>query len=98
MRPKEITIAELKKHLKNPQEVTLLDVREKDEYDEDHIEGVQLIPLGHLQTKLDKIPKDKPVMCICRSGSRSMYATMMLSQAGFDAYNVTGGMMAYRYD
>lgn len=95
---KQITANELKKKFTKTCKCTLLDVREKYEWQEDHIEGAKLIPLAELQSRVNEIPKENPVMCICRSGSRSMYATMMLSQAGFDAYNVTGGMMAYRYD
>ncbi len=93
---KQITAKELLKKYGKECQCTLLDVREDYEYEEDHIEGAKLLPLGELQFRMDEIPKGKPVFVICRSGSRSAYATMMLSQLGYDAYIVAGGMMAFR--
>jgi len=80
-------------------EVHLLDVREPDELTDPelgHVEGVQNIPLGQLRERLSEVPKDKPVVSVCRSGRRSGQATVILAKAGWtDVANLTGGMIAW---
>jgi len=76
----------------------VLDVREPEEFagPMGHIEGAQLIPLGHLAANLDAIPTDRPVVTVCRSGGRSAQAYMMLKKHGIDRVaNLTGGMMRW---
>lgn len=76
--------------------ITVVDVREDWEYDEGHIEGAQLIPLGTLRDRVDEIPTDQPVVLVCRSGNRSGQAFRFLQQQGFDnVHNMTGGMLAW---
>jgi len=53
--------------VKDSEDVYLLDVREQWEYDEAHIPGVTLLPLGEVAGRLDEIPRDKEVIVICRS-------------------------------
>lgn len=80
----------------NP-DVVLIDVREQYEYDEGHIPGVTLIPLGTIPNRLDEIPTDKEVVFVCRSGNRSNQATQFLQQQGFDnVHNMLGGMNAWQ--
>jgi rhodanese-related sulfurtransferase len=77
----------------------LLDVRENGEYVEGHAPGSTLIPLGQLPQRLQEIDgyKNKPVVVICHSGSRSAKAAKLLEQAGFSAVsNVQGGMVAWK--
>jgi rhodanese-related sulfurtransferase len=77
----------------------LLDVREENEYAEEHAPGSTLIPLGQLPQRLQEIEgyKNKQVAVICRSGSRSAKALKVLEQAGFStAVNVEGGMIAWQ--
>ncbi len=79
----------------NP-DVVLIDVREQYEYDEGHIPGITLIPLGTIPNRLDEIPTDKQVVFVCRSGNRSNQATEFLQQQGFDnVHNMLGGMNAW---
>lgn len=75
----------------------LLDVRSSQEYKHDgHIAGAHLIPLGELPSKLAQLPRDRTVVCICRSGARSSAALNQLAQAGFtDIRNLSGGMMGW---
>ena len=76
----------------NP-EVVIIDVREPFEYDEGHIPGAQLIPLGTIPDRINEIPTDKTVIAVCRSGNRSGQATEYLRQQGFDnVHNMNGGM------
>lgn len=76
--------------------VLLIDVREQFEYDEGHIPGITLMPLGTIPNRLDEIPTDKEVIFVCRSGNRSNQATQFLQQQGFDnVHNMLGGMNAW---
>jgi len=79
--------------------VTILDVRDAAELSGDlgRIEGSLHIPLGELRGRIDDVPRDKPVVAVCRSGKRSAQAVVILSQAGVrDAANVAGGMLRWR--
>ena len=78
--------------------VHLLDVRREEELSGElgHVEGVQHVPLDALRERLEEVPKDKPVVAVCRSGRRSAMATQILRKAGWDAANLTGGMLRWR--
>lgn len=73
----------------------LLDVREPSEFSEGHIPGAQLIPLGQLAQKMNTLSREREIICICRSGSRSGSAARQLASAGFTALNMNGGMSAW---
>lgn len=75
----------------------ILDVREPEEWQEFHMPGATLIPLGELSSRLNEIPKDRPIVVVCRSGNRSAQGRDILLDAGFK--NVTsmgGGMKQWR--
>jgi glyoxylase-like metal-dependent hydrolase (beta-lactamase superfamily II)/rhodanese-related sulfurtransferase len=79
--------------------VQILDVREVDEFTGPlgHIEGAVLIPLGELAGRAEELTKDRPIVAVCRAGSRSAQATAILQQAGFsDVANLNGGMLRWR--
>jgi sulfur dioxygenase len=62
-----------------------------------HISGAVLISLGELAERAGELSKDRPVVAVCRAGSRSAQATTILTQAGFkDVANLTGGMLRWR--
>jgi len=74
-------------------DAVLLDVRTAEEYAAGHVPGVQLIPLQELERRLDEVPRDKPVLVICRSGNRSAQAVKLLRDKGFaNVRNFSGGM------
>jgi rhodanese-related sulfurtransferase len=73
----------------------LVDVRQPEEWNAGHIAGATLIPLGELAGRAGEIPSDGPVVVVCRSGNRSGMATEALRAAGYDAYNLEGGMIAW---
>ena len=75
--------------------VTLLDTRTRGEYRYGHIDGFINIPLNSLRKHLDEIDKSKPVYVTCHVGLRGYVATRILSQNGFDAYNLSGGYKLY---
>lgn len=83
----------------NHKNAFVLDVREPDEYKAGHLLNAQLIPLGKLNERIGELAKykDKPVIVVCRSGNRSGTACVTLGKQGFtQAYNLTGGMMAWQ--
>jgi sulfur dioxygenase len=80
-------------------ELTLVDVREPKELDGElgAIEGTVHLPLGELRARLAEVPKDKPVIAICRSGKRSAQACSILEKGGFTSVaNLAGGMIRWR--
>jgi len=75
--------------------VTLLDVRTGEEYERGHIEGTVHIPVDELREHLEELEPKKPVYVNCQSGLRSYIACRILTQNGFDAYNLAGGYRLY---
>ena len=63
----------------------LVDVREKDEYEESHLEGAINIPYTTILDKIDEYATDKDSVIIvyCKSGKRSGIAAKSLSEAGY---------------
>lgn len=83
--------------VKDREDVFVIDVREQWEYDEAHIPGVTLIPMGEVANRLAEIPTDKEVIVTCRSGNRSGQITDFLRQQGFDnVHNMDGGILAWQ--
>lgn len=71
----------------------MLDVREQSEWDQFHIAGATLIPLGSLPDQLDKLPKDKTIVVYCRTGHRSASGRDVLLKAGFtNVTSMAGGI------
>lgn len=87
-----VLVATLAGHEK---EVFLLDVREPDEFEEAHIEGSVLIPLGSLPRRVAEVPKDRQVVVVCAVGGRSANATFWLREQGIEAVNLHGGMRSW---
>ena len=73
----------------------IVDVREPREYEEGHIAGDRLIPLGDLTGAAGTIDRDRPVVFVCRVGGRSAMAANAFRRAGYDAYTMTGGMVEW---
>jgi len=79
--------------------VRVVDVREPNEFSGPlgHIRGATLVPLGELAAKAKELPTDKPIVAVCRAGSRSAQATTILQQTGFkEVANLIGGMLRWR--
>ncbi|HET7189068.1 MAG TPA: rhodanese-like domain-containing protein [Gemmatimonadaceae bacterium] len=76
--------------------VTLLDVRNRSEWDEGHLPGARLIPLPELASRLDELRGLGSIAVHCQGGSRSAVAASLLRAAGFDdVVNVEGGYSAW---
>ncbi|MDP4300408.1 MBL fold metallo-hydrolase [Leptothrix discophora] len=79
--------------------IQLLDVREAAEFHDalGHIDGARLLPLSELATRLGELEKDRPVVTVCRSGTRSAQASVLLAKAGFpQVANLGGGLLRWR--
>ncbi len=77
--------------------VVFIDVREQSEWDSFHIPGTTLIPLGQLANRLKEIPKDRPVVVVCRSGNRSQQGRDILKQAGYtNVTSMAGGVTSWK--
>lgn len=93
----EITVQELQKKIENGENVFLLDVREHFEKYQSDIahENTMLIPMRELPHRIDDLEEkqDQPIVCLCRSGSRSADACQMLKNKGFNnVKNLKGGI------
>jgi rhodanese-related sulfurtransferase len=73
----------------------VIDVRRDYEYEAGHLPGARHIELNDLTTNADSVPKDRPVVFYCRSGNRSGMAAEAFGQAGYDAHNLDGGILAW---
>jgi rhodanese-related sulfurtransferase len=75
--------------------IQLIDVRQTHEHEAGRIAGGRLIELGNLTAEAQTVDQDRPVVFYCRSGARSAMATQAFSEAGFEAHNMAGGMLAW---
>lgn len=81
-------------------ELVILDVRTKEEYDNGHIPGAKLIPLNVLSMKLFELNeyKDKPILVYCASGGRSPRAVDTLVNSSFKhIYHLNRGLSSWKY-
>jgi NADPH-dependent 2,4-dienoyl-CoA reductase/sulfur reductase-like enzyme/rhodanese-related sulfurtransferase len=76
----------------------ILDVREPFELAVESVPGAVNIPLGQLRTRLGELPMNREIHVVCRSGGRAYYATRILLQNGFNARNVSGGMLSLAHN
>ena len=82
---------------RDPETFTLLDVRQPEEYAQEHIPGAKLVPLGELPDRIGELDRTRATIVYCRSGKRAGSATGLLMNAGFDdVWNLTGGMLAWQ--
>ena len=66
----------------------IVDVRTAGEYKTGHIKGSRNVPVDQIKSKVSELKKlGKPVITVCRSGSRSAMAKSILSSAGIEVYN-----------
>ena len=76
----------------------LIDVRQPEEYEIEHIPGARLIVLGTLDDTLHQLPKDRDLIFYCHSGMRSRVAGDHFAEKGFDPdriYSLMGGISAW---
>ncbi len=91
-----ITAEEAHERIRSEKAPLILDVRRPDEFRAGHIKGAKLIPLNELVQRMNELPQDRELLCVCRSGSRSGAAVGQLSRAGYTAWNLRGGMISWQ--
>ena len=96
---KSLDVAQAREYVqkKPPDELTLLDVRQPNEYEAGHIPGARLIPLPDILSRLDEIDSNKTTVVYCAVGGRSRVAAQMIAAQGFsEVYNLSGGFKAWK--
>lgn len=95
----EVTVDDVKARLANGQRPVLLDVREREEYREGHLEGALALPRGFLEMRVEEAVPDKsaPVVAYCAGGVRSLIAARTLQEMGYtDVRSMAGGYTAWK--
>ena len=92
----EISTTELRELLSQKTDAILIDVREQEEYDQEHIPGSKLLPLSTWPDAITSLPKDATYFVHCQKGMRSARAQDYMLNTGFhDVTNIAGGMDAW---
>ena len=73
----------------------LVDVREDYEWETGHIPGARHVELSAVAASAPTIERDAPVVFVCRVGGRSLMAAQAFRRAGYDAYSLAGGVLAW---
>lgn len=81
--------------LRDAGEAELIDVRTDHEWGAGHLAGARHLEVNELTAQAESIPKDRPVVFVCRGGGRSGMAAQAFREAGWDAYSMAGGMAAW---
>ena len=93
--PREISVADASNM--RDEGAFILDVRQPEEWNESHIPGATLIPLGELASRVNEVPKDQEVVVVCRSGNRSQQGRDILLAAGFEKVtSMAGGINQWK--
>jgi adenylyltransferase/sulfurtransferase len=96
----ELTVQQVNESLRNNgKSAVLLDVREKDEWREGHLEGAISLPRGFLEIKVENsVPdKDTPIIAYCAGGVRSLLAAKIMREMGYqNVASMAGGYSAWK--
>lgn len=92
----EISPEEAHRRLQGDPAPLIVDVRQPIETRSGSVPGAVLIPLTEFGRRLAELPRDRPILTICRSGHRSPLAARQLKRAGYDVTNVSGGTLAWQ--
>ncbi len=95
--PDEVTVQDMKKALDNPSlNIKVVDVREPDEYEIAHVDGVPLLPLSQINERFTELDPNQQYYLHCKAGVRSLKALHFLRQQGFKYLkSVKGGIGAW---
>lgn len=91
-------VDEVLQRLTRKEAITILDVREHDEWESGHIPNAKHIPLMELPSRLAELNPDEEIVVVCHSGGRSHHACEYLAHMGYNVVNMLGGMSVWRGD
>jgi len=91
-----ISAREAYRRLQEDASVVIVDVRQPIETRSGTVPGAVLIPLTEFAGRMEELPRDRPILTICRSGHRSPLAARQLKRAGYQVTNVAGGTLAWQ--
>ncbi|MGH7858292.1 MAG: molybdopterin-synthase adenylyltransferase MoeB [Candidatus Binatia bacterium] len=95
----ELSVSEVKAKLDRGEPFLLLDVREKEEYRDGHLEGAVSLPRGFLEIRVEDAVPDhsKPIVAYCAGGVRSLIAAKTLREMGYEnVISMSGGFSAWK--
>ena len=90
---KSITVNEIEEL--DSKTITIVDIRNREDYERNSIPNAVNIPIERFQEKLPDLDKSKPVYVLCHTGERSERIVDLLEEAGYDVANITGGYRAF---
>ncbi len=73
----------------------VVDVRDPHEWEAGRIGGAVHLALDDLGDRAKELDRTRPIVTVCRSGSRSAQAVKELAGEGFDVQNLEGGLAAW---
>ncbi len=76
-------------------DAVLLDVRHREEVEFTSVKPHTWIELSELAGRFSELPKEKQIICICRTGGRSSTAADFLTRKGYNAANLQGGIFEW---
>jgi molybdopterin/thiamine biosynthesis adenylyltransferase/rhodanese-related sulfurtransferase len=95
----ELSPAEVKQRLDRGEKHVLLDVREKEEYRDGHLEGALSLPRGFLEIRVEESVPDHstPIIAYCAGGTRSLIAGRTLREMGYEnVISMSGGFTGWK--
>jgi adenylyltransferase/sulfurtransferase len=95
----EVTVDEVKNRLERGESWALLDVREREEYREGHLDSALSLPRGFLEMRIEEAVPDKsaPIIAYCAGGVRSLIAARTLKEMGYEnVTSMSGGYTAWK--
>jgi sulfur-carrier protein adenylyltransferase/sulfurtransferase len=95
----EVNASEAARLLDATEAPLLVDVRERDEWDEGHLPAAVHIPRGSLESRIERAAPDRgtPILVYCATGARSAFATKTLEEMGYESVvNLDGGIVEWK--
>src|SRR5580765_4720540 len=95
----EVTVEETIAQLASDTKPVLIDVRERDEFEQGFIPGAAFIPRGNLESRIEQVVLDReqPIIVYCAAGNRSVYATRTLNELGYThVASMAGGFTRWK--
>jgi len=95
----EASVEDVRARLGRERGVALLDVREKEEFREGHLDGALSLPRGFLEIRVEETVPEKgtPIIAYCGGGTRSLIAARTLKEMGYaNVVSMTGGFSAWK--